>query len=41
MVKIRRKAPLCGAFLLTENRNFDRNPIRGCNFGSEGVQFLI
>ena len=26
---------------VTKNRNFDRNLLRGCNFGSEGVQFTI
>jgi len=26
---------------LKENRNFDRNPLRGCNYGSEGGAFSI
>ena len=26
---------------LAKNRNFDRNPLRGCNYGLEGGAFLI
>ena len=28
-------------FVLAKNRNFDRNPSRGCNYGLEGGAFLI
>ena len=35
-----RQAP-CGACrFLAKNRNFDRNRVRGCNFGSEGGAVL-
>ena len=27
--------------ILAKNRNFDRNPLRGCNYGLEGGAFLI
>lgn len=26
---------------MAKNRNFDRNPLRGCNYGLEGGAFLI
>ena len=35
------KLGLSRVFGLAENRNFDRNRVRGRNFGSEGVQFSI
>lgn len=28
-----------GVYFLANDSNFDRNRVRGCNFGSEGVQF--
>lgn len=31
---------LCN-IVLAKNRNFDRNPLRGCNYGLEGGAFLI
>ena len=30
-----------GELLLANDSNFDRNPLRGCNYGLEGVQFSI
>ena len=32
---------VAGFFILAKNRNFDRNPSRGCNFDLEGGAFLI
>lgn len=31
---------LVRAFTMAKNRNFDRNRVRGCNFGSEGGAVL-
>ena len=28
-----------GTHLLANDSNFDRNPLRGCNYGLEGVHF--
>lgn len=28
-------------FVLANDSNFDRNPLRGCNYGLEGGAFLI
>ena len=30
-----------GGFALANDSNFDRNPLRGCNYGLEGDAFLI
>ena len=30
-----------GGFALANDSNFDRNPLRGCNYGLEGNAFLI
>jgi len=29
------------SFTLANDSNFDRNPLRGCNYGLEGGAFLI
>ena len=34
------EAPLRGLRLLANDSNFDRNRVRGCNFGSEGGAVL-
>ena len=34
------KRRLRASFLFGNNSNFDRNPLRGCNYGLEGVQYF-
>ena len=31
----------CKCLFLANDSNFDRNPLRGCNYGLEGGAFLI
>ena len=33
------KTRISAGFSLANDSNFDRNPLRGCNYGLEGVHF--
>ena len=40
-ISLKKALAKASAFFLANDSNFDRNPLRGCNYGLEGGAFLI